>query len=322
MRKRAFTLIELLVVIAIIAILAAILFPVFAQAKAAAKRTSSLSNIKQIQLAMLMYGNDYDDNMVLLGSGLYENSFAPIGNETDNPLRTKFWPELVQPYITNYQLFADPVRGDGRGFFNGPPVDYDGDGFSDPPRTHRNQNRFVMYGYNYLFLSPWPLCEFWESRSFTQAEDVSATVMLVQSRDFMRTATLGFVGANAPGMWPIIAPHLYYCIWYDGSDGSGNWSRLNSTPIDGIGRDNDTYTSNTYINGKADGSNTGFMDGHAKFMKTSALAAGTNYMIVDKDNGGFLVGGAEIIDRDPYMWNLDDNYYCENDTTPGCLPGM
>ena len=37
---RAFTLIELLVVIAIIAILAAILFPVFAQAKAAAKKTT------------------------------------------------------------------------------------------------------------------------------------------------------------------------------------------------------------------------------------------------------------------------------------------
>src|ERR1700744_1865565 len=57
----AFTLIELLVVIAIIAILAAILFPVFAQAKAAAKKTASLSNNKQQCLALLMYGNDYDD---------------------------------------------------------------------------------------------------------------------------------------------------------------------------------------------------------------------------------------------------------------------
>ena len=46
--KRAFTLIELLVVIAIIAILAAILFPVFAQAKLAAKKTTSISNMKQI----------------------------------------------------------------------------------------------------------------------------------------------------------------------------------------------------------------------------------------------------------------------------------
>ncbi len=55
-----FTLIELLVVIAIIAILAAILFPVFAQAKAAAKKTVCLSNFKQIDTAMLMYSSDND----------------------------------------------------------------------------------------------------------------------------------------------------------------------------------------------------------------------------------------------------------------------
>jgi len=59
--KRAFTLIELLVVIAIIAILAAILFPVFAQAKEAAKKTTCLSNTKQMALGIYMYSNDNDD---------------------------------------------------------------------------------------------------------------------------------------------------------------------------------------------------------------------------------------------------------------------
>lgn len=59
--KKAFTLIELLVVIAIIAILAAILFPVFAQAKEAAKKTQAISNTKQMGTATLIYAADYDD---------------------------------------------------------------------------------------------------------------------------------------------------------------------------------------------------------------------------------------------------------------------
>jgi prepilin-type N-terminal cleavage/methylation domain-containing protein len=60
---RGFTLIELLVVIAIIAILAAILFPVFAQAKKAAKKTNCISNAKQIGLAQMMYMGDNDDSI-------------------------------------------------------------------------------------------------------------------------------------------------------------------------------------------------------------------------------------------------------------------
>jgi len=62
MRKnRGFTLIELLVVIAIIAILAAILFPVFARAREAARKATCISNCKQIALACIMYAQDYDE---------------------------------------------------------------------------------------------------------------------------------------------------------------------------------------------------------------------------------------------------------------------
>src|SRR5882757_9772781 len=60
-RRSAFTLMELLVVIAIIAILAAILFPVFAQARAAARKAACMSNEKQISLGILMYIQDYDE---------------------------------------------------------------------------------------------------------------------------------------------------------------------------------------------------------------------------------------------------------------------
>ena len=60
-RRRGFTLIELLVVIAIIAILAAILFPVFAQAREAARKTSCVSNMWQVGIAFTMYTQDYDE---------------------------------------------------------------------------------------------------------------------------------------------------------------------------------------------------------------------------------------------------------------------
>lgn len=63
MRQAGFTLIELLVVIAIIAILAAILFPVFARAKEAAKKTTCTSNLKQLGTAWMLYLGDYDDRM-------------------------------------------------------------------------------------------------------------------------------------------------------------------------------------------------------------------------------------------------------------------
>jgi prepilin-type N-terminal cleavage/methylation domain-containing protein/prepilin-type processing-associated H-X9-DG protein len=98
MNRRAFTLIELLVVIAIIAILAAILFPVFAQAKAAAKGSACLSNTKQVGLAMMMYENDADDMVV--PSNIQDTS-VPDGQFT--------WFELLQPYSKNKDIGICPA---------------------------------------------------------------------------------------------------------------------------------------------------------------------------------------------------------------------
>ena len=68
-RRKGFTLIELLVVIAIIAILAAILFPVFAQAREAARKTMCVSNLKQLGSANMLYSQDYDECFPLLEDG-------------------------------------------------------------------------------------------------------------------------------------------------------------------------------------------------------------------------------------------------------------
>jgi len=62
--RQAFTLIELLVVIAIIAILAALLFPVFAQAREAARALVCLSNAKQLGTAAYLYAQDYSEQIV------------------------------------------------------------------------------------------------------------------------------------------------------------------------------------------------------------------------------------------------------------------
>ncbi len=89
----AFTLIELLVVIAIIAILAAILFPVFAQAKLAAKKTADLSNMKQMGTSIQMYLADSDDvyplsyfwnNARPYSEGYAWSSVGCVGNYTKN----------------------------------------------------------------------------------------------------------------------------------------------------------------------------------------------------------------------------------------------
>ncbi len=98
MRNRAFTLIELLVVIAIIAILAAILFPVFAQAKESAKKTTGVSHLKQMNLACVMYSADYDDTFPL--------AVRALGG--DNVWAGSVWVFDVYPYTKNYDMFLNP----------------------------------------------------------------------------------------------------------------------------------------------------------------------------------------------------------------------
>jgi prepilin-type N-terminal cleavage/methylation domain-containing protein len=105
-REGAFTLIELLVVIAIIAILAAILFPVFAQAKFAAKKTVDLSNASQIGLSIMLYINDYDDTMPIF----YAYNSDPT---IYSPAVHHGTEVLLLTYMKNKQIFGSPLDTGG-----------------------------------------------------------------------------------------------------------------------------------------------------------------------------------------------------------------
>lgn len=135
---RAFTLIELLVVIAIIAILAAILFPVFAQAKGAAKRTQDLSNLKQLGLSFQLYAGDYDDMSVASGMkdfSLTGKNYLWYGSVTGglmaggagaNPKESPLY-----PYQKNVDIMGDPTA-------KGIP--------------EQGKWGYTDYGYNYFYL--------------------------------------------------------------------------------------------------------------------------------------------------------------------------
>jgi prepilin-type N-terminal cleavage/methylation domain-containing protein/prepilin-type processing-associated H-X9-DG protein len=119
MKRKGFTLIELLVVIAIIAILAAILFPVFAQARAKARAIQCISNLKQLSLGVAMYQQDYDERIIpehlALSDG--EVGVQPPGSNNAGTIRDwrRYWWYRVQPYTKNYAIQVCPDRRDDGG---------------------------------------------------------------------------------------------------------------------------------------------------------------------------------------------------------------
>jgi prepilin-type N-terminal cleavage/methylation domain-containing protein/prepilin-type processing-associated H-X9-DG protein len=146
--KRAFTLIELLVVIAIIAILAAILFPVFAQAKEAAKKTACLSNMKQLGLGLQLYLGDSDDRMFFRGGSANSRSgLIPSANANR-------WWNLLMPYVKNKEIYRCPS--------------------DSQPTASRDINNILSIQRSYIAISPA------ESLNFNAIENVVETTVITE----------------------------------------------------------------------------------------------------------------------------------------------
>ncbi len=224
--NRGFTLIELLVVIAIIAILAAILFPVFAQAKMAAKKTSDLSNVKQLSLAVLMYGGDYDDTYPFCWG--WDSEWTP-------------WHRAVNPYAKSLAIWKSPVDNWGRGTEDAGGVCIQG-----------SQTRGVTYSMNYT----WPAFANDSGQWWGGSAEQNLMSPTADNGGATQTAV------PSPASTILIAPRPnWYHQWCQGwaTEVFFNYGEFNM-----VGGGAKMFS---------DGTNYGFCDGHAKYMKKEATLA-------------------------------------------------
>jgi prepilin-type N-terminal cleavage/methylation domain-containing protein/prepilin-type processing-associated H-X9-DG protein len=222
--RRAFTLIELLVVIAIIAILAAILFPVFAQARMAARKTNDLSQLKQLALAKTMYIGDFDDAFLAF-------PWAPAAVDLG-----PHWADRLQPYVKNRGIFSDPSNNQTLYFVGGywrPGGRNQAD--SDPARLYR-----VTYTFNHLIsqsddfhLSP-------TIATMSGIPEASGTVLFGPSPNWFSFSTCRIVGNEAHLVWNVSLPPPGSWAWgyefWGGIDGGGYAGGANFSYVDGHSR--------------------------------------------------------------------------------------
>jgi len=289
-RKRAFTLIELLVVIAIIAILAAILFPVFAQAKIAAKGAASISNSKQIVLAAQMYSADYNDyavpdedwlnvNKDMLGYswGVPPDCWAP-------------WGWLILPYVKTAALYEDPLTKPANNVW-GLSVTY---------------SEYPEYGYNYATWSPWfgATTLKWGQNVWDRAE-VSLTSVARPANTVMFTSKFNWDDSETDWWW-WWGPGTMWVGKYnvDGPDcndipsicmnnwGTGTWLAdyiLEDKPTNGAFTGGVTFR-------KAGQAVVAWGDGHVTTQPAGSLAAGTNW------NPNIAASALVMLDWSKYQW--------------------
>jgi len=256
MKRSGFTLIELLVVIAIIAILAAILFPVFAQAKTAAKKTQSLSNIKQLATATIMYTGDSDDQLPNAYTFPYRGtnpSACDFNFDFGAPDAFHAFTEFIYPYVKSGANGGDynrsnPVRGQVSMFID---PDYS---YSAPTRDSRGTTRPANQG------------------TVTPLSSYIPNLVLMPPNLFAGCSWMG-ENSGGPATTTALAKPAQtimlsqgYNYYTDNAGGYGNEAGLWGRPNSG---DNNFDTDWSAYLASRGGASYAFTDGHAKFVKAS-----------------------------------------------------
>lgn len=296
MRKQAFTLIELLVVIAIIAILAAILFPVFAQAKASAKQASCVSNMKQIGTSAVMYAADYDDMMVLCQSW---NAATPVNGFQIQKGGVNFnsWRALVWPYTKNAGIYVDPTA---------PNI------FVSAAFSSNQSLAALLYGnigINHMGMAP----VYYDPATYFNPKGISATSLAQPAatvyftemynmgqdttQEYVEPGNFYFNGmVDAPMCWdtnlagndPMQVDGNVYC-WWNWGQGIDAWLGLDKTK-GGQSGGVTPRVANKVV--------TAWADGHVSKPALGALAAGTNWSFDMTGDMHFIPA-----DFDKYVWD-------------------
>ncbi len=282
--RKAFTLIELLVVIAIIAILAAILFPVFAQAREQARKTSCLSNTKQWATSQMMYQQDYDETFVL-----YVNYGSPLLRDDGSVYRAyKPWMELLQPYTKNRDMATCP----------------DVKEISFITATGPRKVLYGSYGMNYGYLSKYIGADSAGNNNFIPLSNAAvnrpaSTVFAMESvgvdyADAAHTSVWTPIGTTVdpPDAWT--SPNVFYGSGWGGT--CSDYTTYYDFP--GYGGASFRHGGNFVKNQMpAGGANTIFCDGHSKFFRPGGLAAGTNWTPT------INCQSVSVINPSAYMWD-------------------
>lgn len=280
--RRAFTLIELLVVIAIIAILAAILFPVFAQARAAARAISCVSNAKQTSLATLMYAQDYDETIPrLFNNGSSQYGWCPNGNcgpqwgvPGASGANGLFW-AVVQPYVKNQQLGYCPEIGKTN-WQSAIPA-YTGSAYD--PALEANgtyYSSFAQMAINILLVE-WNPDASWNSPNppsgpigqISSWSRPAELIMLTADSVWDTQGTATSAGVGNMGVWPYDANAAPQCPNYGGPSG-WTWYVHKATQRSGTPNPGGPGTpSDKGINSGM--ANIAFGDGHVKPLRHNSL---------------------------------------------------